>query len=354
VLGIWGWDDTLIIFSWLNSLSITILFCVATRYGQGYHLENVPFNLFETSFSITYVTLICYQLALCLTKLSILVFYLRVFTARRERLLSWGTIIFMGLAMIPILVGDILQCNPATRESFFGNNIVCLEPTPVLIASTVVHTVLDGWLIIMVIPIVSTLQIPKGQKFTLMGVLSLGVLVILASIARILSILNTSTQSDITWILADFDVWTMLEVATGIVCACAPALRPLLQKFFPGLMKSIMSSVSAGRTTRTAVERAAGRPVSAIELQGRDLGNRDLEDGSRRGHVKKDSWLSDTVSEERLILKGGRMVRKTDTMVTDRLYGLGGTSQRDTGDTGYMRDGISLDEGVDVMMGRPP
>lgn len=376
VIGILGWDDILIVFAWLNGLVLSILFCVATEYGQGYRLENVPLDLLANSFSITYITLILYQLALCFTKLSILVFYLRVFPARRERLLSWGTIIFMAVASIPILIVDILQCNPATQSSFFSPDVVCLPPMPILITSTVVHTILDGWLIIMVIPVVTSLKIPKGQKTALMCVLSLGVLVILASAARLSSILNQDKSSDITWVIADFDIWTVLEVSLGIICASAPAIRPLLQKVFPRMMRSVMTSSATGRSTITAVETEAGGPMSGIELGARNLGMRnlsiggktvaigdgtedDVEAGNRKDH---DSWLSDTLSEEHLVLKGGRVVKKTDTMVTDRIFGLSGAERRDTLDPRGFRDTrqmslrneVKLGEDVDGMLRQPP
>jgi hypothetical protein len=354
VIGIWGWDDTLIIFAFMNSVLLSVFFSYATRYGQGYHVENVPHDLVVTSFSITYVTLICYQLALCLTKLSILVFYLRVFPARREKLLSWGTIIFIFLAITPILIADILQCNPATGASFFTDSMMCLQPTPVLVASTVVHTILDGWLIIMVIPVVVTLQIPRRQKIALIGVLSLGVLVIIASAARISSLLNDDTNTDFTWVTADFDIWTVLEVSIGIICACAPAIRPLIQKAFPKLLATVLSG---NRTMRTAVEREMDRPVSAIELGTRHAGSDDIEAGEEASN-KKDSWLSDGLNEEHLILKQGMTVRKTDTMVTDRLYGLGELrNTRDLGgwsDTSHMGEDMSFNQGKAGATGRPP
>lgn len=209
-----------------------------------------------------------------------------------------------------------------------------------------------------------------------MCVLSLGVLVILASAARLSSILNQDKSSDITWVIADFDIWTVLEVSLGIICASAPAIRPLLQKVFPRMMRSVMTSSATGRSTITAVETEAGGPMSGIELGARNLGMRnlsiggktvaigdgtedDVEAGNRKDH---DSWLSDTLSEEHLVLKGGRVVKKTDTMVTDRIFGLSGAERRDTLDPRGFRDTrqmslrneVKLGEDVDGMLRQPP
>jgi hypothetical protein len=270
---------------------------------------------------------------MCFTKLSILVFYLRVFPARRERWLSWGTIVFVILFTIPMLIGDVLQCNPITHQSFFNPGVVCLTPTPFLIASTVLHTVTDGWLILMVIPVVLTLRIPFWQKCVLMGVLSLGVFFILFSILRITSILRTDGRSDVTWILAGFDIWSILEVAIGLICACAPTIRPLLQKIFPNFLTSRISSTARTNLTMT------GQRISEIELGAQNL-EAPRSFASRIGACKKASWLSESVEEERMVLKQGRMVRRTGSVDTD-IYGMSKGLSKSFSEADSLGEGVS-------------
>ena len=38
-----------------------------------------------------------------------------------------------------------------------------------------------------------------------------------------------------TWEYVEFDVWSTIEIATGVVCACLPSLRLLLVRIFPKL-----------------------------------------------------------------------------------------------------------------------
>jgi hypothetical protein len=137
---------------------------------------------------------------------------------------------------IPLVVTDILQCNPITGGNFFDNGI-CLSPTPVLVASTILHAITDAWMIVMIIPVVLSLQIPPRQKWALMGVLSLGIFVILAAIGRIVSLVKLG-RKDYTFSIGDFDIWSVVEVTVGLICACAPTVRPLLAKIFPKFMLS--------------------------------------------------------------------------------------------------------------------
>ncbi|KAH8650939.1 hypothetical protein BGZ60DRAFT_351088, partial [Tricladium varicosporioides] len=227
VVKIWTWDDTLIVSAWVCTLSLSVLFGIGTAYGTGHHIKDVPLDLIQASFTISYGGILAYQVALCLTKLSILVFYLRAFPAKREQWMTVGTIIFVTSFSIPLIIGDALQCNPITGQSFVMPGIFCFTPEPFLKASAALHTITDAWMILMVIPVVLTLNIPKSQIYTLLGIISLGGFVIVASIARITTILNSAGTTDFTLIIADFDIWSVLESCTGLICACAPTVRPL-------------------------------------------------------------------------------------------------------------------------------
>jgi hypothetical protein len=306
VVGKWAWDDTLIVIAWIFSLVLTVLLDYSTLYGHGHHIQDVPPQIVFDSFKISFFTLIAYQLALTFTKYSILVFYLRVFPAKREQWLTWGTIIFVAVFSTPLLAGDIFQCNPITGEPFLTARVMCFQARPVLIASSVLHTVTDAWMILMVIPVVSTLNIPRKQKWALMGVLSLGIFVIMASIARITALLGIGNDViDITWVIAIFDIWSVLETCIGIICACAPTIRPLLHKVFPNFLASRSGSGTVKTTQNTA------RRASTIELGSRNLRNK-ISSPIPIVAERKDSWVPDNISELKLIVKQGVAVRNPE------------------------------------------
>ncbi|KAL5329761.1 hypothetical protein ACEPPN_003279 [Leptodophora sp. 'Broadleaf-Isolate-01'] len=280
----WSADDTLIVIAWINALSLTVLFGVATRYGHGHHITDVPLNLLKTSFLITYTTLMSYQLALSFTKLSILVFYLRVFPGRREVWLSWTTIGFVVSYSIPFIITDALQCDPITKASFFGPNVTCTRPRNVMIASAVLHTITDVWMVVMILPVIWSLQIAPRQKYSLMTILSLGLFVAVASVARILSILKARDDDpDITWILANFNIWTVIEVCVGLICACAPTIRPLLLKIFPKLLPSHQETTKNPYGHRTTPAR---RMSGAIELRSTEI----LAIETKNPGVREEHW----------------------------------------------------------------
>ena len=185
----------------------------------------------------TYLGLIFYQLCLCLTKLSILTFYLRMFTARpMERRLAWGTVIFVVIYGIPMLFMSVFQCHPIQGQ-FFGQPMKCFSFTPLLIVSASLHTVTDAWLIVMVIPCIIRLDLPFRQKIALAIVLSLSVFVIAASLTRLQLSLHANYRPGGAGVqianTLGFFVMTILECDIALICASAPTLRPLLARMWP-------------------------------------------------------------------------------------------------------------------------
>jgi len=267
----WFLDDTLILFAWSFSTAVCVVYSIAAltpgiseasneaSLQASLETEGMPAGSVHPYIMRTYLGLIFYQFCLLLTKLSILAFYLRMFSSRpRERRLAWGTVVFVVLYGIPMLFISIFQCHPREGE-FFGRPMHCVSFAPLLIASASLHTATDAWLIVMVVPCISCLDLPPRQKIALAVVLSLGIFVIAASLVRLqLSLHRQFRPSDvgITNILAFF-VMTILECDIALICACAPTLRPLAAKLWPKLMgdlkrrsrQPIMDTVSTENLT---------------------------------------------------------------------------------------------------------
>ncbi|OLN97958.1 hypothetical protein CCHL11_02543 [Colletotrichum chlorophyti] len=239
VLRKWFIDDTLIILSYLFSTALCIVYTITATTPS---LLTAPLdqatlqNDANPYIMRTYLGLVYYQLCLCLTKLSLLAFYVRIFNSRPiERRLARITVAIVILFSFPMLLMTILQCHPSPGH-FFGRPMKCFAFPDLLISSASLHSVTDAWLIAMVIPALARLDIPRRQKAALGIVLSLGVFVVAASMVRLQLSLHRHyrpSSTGVTNTLAFF-VMTVLECDIALICACAPALRPLLARLIPG------------------------------------------------------------------------------------------------------------------------
>jgi hypothetical protein len=79
------------------------------------------------------------------------------------------------------------------------------------------------------------LQIPNRQKIALVAILTIGWFVCLVSILRLHALIILSRHpNDRTYYSATAAYWSSIEMNLGIVCACLPALKPLIVKIIPG------------------------------------------------------------------------------------------------------------------------
>ncbi|KAM0322557.1 hypothetical protein ACHAQA_009404 [Verticillium albo-atrum] len=245
VLRKWFPDDTLIVLSFLASTGVCVVYSIASQTPDVLHADEVALqgelgdNWGVHPYILrTYLGLIFYQLTLCLTKLSILSFYLRVFESRpKERRLVWCTILFVLLYGVPMLLMSVLQCHP-TPGHFFGRPMACFGFQNLLITSATFHAATDVWLLLLILPCISGLDIPSKQKVVLSVVLNLGIFVVAAGVVRLMLSVREDWRPDLVGVTATlaFFVMTILECDLAIICASAPTLRPLLARMYPWIM----------------------------------------------------------------------------------------------------------------------
>ncbi|EKG22483.1 hypothetical protein MPH_00218 [Macrophomina phaseolina MS6] len=240
----WGADDTVLCIAWAASLVLTALSCVQTDYGAGIHIDELPDSAIETNSKLDYASLLFYTLSLSLTKISICLFYLDIFADPLNRLLTKIAFAFIILYTVPLELVAMFQCNPVS--AFWDPNIEarCLDMYAHFIVSATCNMLVDAFLVILVIPNILPLQIPKRQKIILLFVVSLGWLVIVASIFRICRMEAVSDPRDFTWTDYDVTIWSAVEVDVGLICVAAPATKPLFKKMAPEFLRSFTDRLS--------------------------------------------------------------------------------------------------------------
>lgn len=91
------------------------------------------------------------------------------------------------------------------------------------------------------------------QKIPLVGVVSLGILVIVSSILRCMRTIAFNANSDLTWGAFDVTTFTSIEMCTALFCASAPTIRPLIRLIIPGLMSTSNGADSGLRVSKYGV-----------------------------------------------------------------------------------------------------
>ncbi|KAH9905111.1 hypothetical protein F4778DRAFT_728772 [Xylariomycetidae sp. FL2044] len=166
-----------------------------------------------------------------LVKLSILALYYRIFfVSRTFRIAVWVmTALLIGWG-VSVFVASIFSCDPIRGFWEVEIGAKCFDSALFFMAITVPNIVFDAVTVFLPIREVWKLQMGRERKFAFTGMFVLGILVVFAAIARLVTVqlykpaggaLNT-TQALVPALLA-----TSFEVNFAIQGACLPPIIPL-------------------------------------------------------------------------------------------------------------------------------
>ena len=287
-----------------------------------------------------------YTFTLMTIKFAICAFYTRIFQDKGGRLFIYSVAGFVILSTIPIMVAHCLRCDPPAG-SFKSSNVLlaldfltchsCLVPDPSEMPSRISHRHFFGSLqhsqrhrppgirppqnlqvllspspfLLEFFPLPHTphtdhstnisqakLQMARRQKFGLIAVLSLSLLIIVAAIVRAVRVVHeieSTVGGAIPYESYDITVWTSVEINTALFCAAAPSLKPLIQRLRPGMLGS--HSHSSGESRRGYGTRVGGN-TRTLERSGEvyDMGSQ-----VELGHEGKVGGSRSSVDDDRKI-----------------------------------------------------
>ncbi|KAI1376855.1 hypothetical protein F4677DRAFT_76102 [Hypoxylon crocopeplum] len=247
-MSLW-WDD------WVNSTAM--LFCIAytvygiqlIRNGLGTDIWAVPQDNITGLLLGQYVSCAMYLIARSLIRISIILFYMRIFRASDANRLIWGTLISTILICAPLVIAFFFICNPVPyswlrwdgeHDGYCGNERAFLWTVAVL------SILNDFWIMGVPLPLVAKLQLSLKRKLLISGMFCMGIVVIAISIYKA-TLINLFTDiSNPTFNTLPLGVWAAIEIDLGVVCACMPSLpvlfRPVVQKLIAVTMGSSSTS----------------------------------------------------------------------------------------------------------------
>ncbi|PWY62242.1 integral membrane protein [Aspergillus eucalypticola CBS 122712] len=178
-------------------------------------------------------------------KISIVVFLKRLLgTVRAYAIISNILIGFIACWAVTALLVNIFQCTPV--QYYYDKDLKghCMSGQRAFFqAMGAISLVEDVIVLCLPTPIVWRLQITFRQKIAVTLVFSLGGLVCIFSLMRLIEFRNFVT-TDLASSSAKESVWTCLELDVAIICGCLPLMKPLIQ----GFLGKVRSGVSKARS----------------------------------------------------------------------------------------------------------
>ncbi|KAL2040179.1 hypothetical protein N7G274_007082 [Stereocaulon virgatum] len=305
------WLDDYVIFAALACASAAFVNMVIwVHRGLGRHIELYGPAGVKHFYLGLFVTEIFYTMTLCLTKFSILLFYLRIFARTTIRI----PIAILGLIItawaIAVVATTIFQCRPVQGFWDKSMNPTCAVNVYAYFIGKAIPNIITDWaLLFLPIPYIWRLHQSRAQKVALCGVFGLGGFISMLSIIRlaimVTQLLKSVSDKDVTWLFIASSTWTAVEFNLGIVSACLPSFRPLLVAIF-GDSAFTPNQRIAGKTSKKSHASYPSR--GAHDAWPDTLQETYIRAGSGSGSIKD-------VEMDNILTSEGR-VRSRDVLVT--------------------------------------
>ncbi|KAK4041921.1 hypothetical protein C8A01DRAFT_34028 [Parachaetomium inaequale] len=272
-------DDYLILPGLLFSVGLSVNNIVAVALGNlGGHIHtddagNIVFDDTLTIFLQTeFATQLLSVLSLVFTKLSIVVFYRRIFRGKVFSIISsilLGVVAAWGVAFF---FATLFECMPIPMvwKTLFGtpdHQAVCYNYLPMFWATAISNMIIDVVILALPMPFVWRLNMPRRQRAAVSAIFLLGAFVVGISIARIhfffLSSDSYANAMDITVNIAPTLYWTVIEAAIAVVSACLPTLRPLFAGISLEALQDFASKFSIRSGNKSSASLASNNPRTA-------------------------------------------------------------------------------------------
>ncbi|KAL6239592.1 hypothetical protein BDW75DRAFT_236197 [Aspergillus navahoensis] len=247
-----GLDDILVVLGLTFGIGMAIILCIATEnWGWVRHIWDVPLDWMPMVSKLNLLFQIFFSLSCSLTKLSLLWFCKRLLIVDNKGIYStYNIAMIVGMVIVALssalfVLFSIFQCRPI--KAYWDLNPryphTCLNDGAIVFSASTINIFTDVLTTILPMPLIWKLKLPTRQRLAVMGIFSLGIIVDVAGAIRTYYVWKGMIASyDATW-----EGWPVLLAATveinlGLICASAPALRPLVNFFIPRLLSTAYRS----------------------------------------------------------------------------------------------------------------
>ncbi|KAH8892365.1 hypothetical protein GQ53DRAFT_719376 [Thozetella sp. PMI_491] len=201
----WAWDDVI-------------------KIGYGRHLWDIPVSwlLPVSNLQLMSANGITYPLTIFFAKLCILLLYVRIFSTISEtfKVIVWVGIALLAsfyLSMICVAIVSLVRCIGLQAQ---GTTFCQAYSGPIVLLNAAFNVATDIWILVLPIPLLSTLHLRARQKVGVVIVFGAGTAACATSIVRLVNFATNYRGTDVFWIQATNAMYTIAEINIAIIITC--------------------------------------------------------------------------------------------------------------------------------------
>ncbi|KAI9776786.1 MAG: hypothetical protein M1835_005409 [Candelina submexicana] len=267
-----GIDDWTILAAWIIVCGMGALQVIGAEVGAlGRDGQPIDPKRKELQIKFDYILVVIEKLAYGLIKLSVLLFYRRIFPTEDFRFRNSIAVVLIALWTIAFFLAEVFVCgaHPAMLWNGKPSKGQCTNHAQLLLWFAITDIIGDIAVLTMPYGVIRTLQMDRKKKRGVIGIFMLGILALIAGIIRLGFVVRSFTEKSLSFNIIQGDwngpstppvLWTLVEVSVGTIAACLPALAPLLRR------SPTPSSISKSIRRMLASQSKNKEPVHLLKL----------------------------------------------------------------------------------------
>ncbi|KAI9695596.1 MAG: hypothetical protein M1820_008521 [Bogoriella megaspora] len=196
-------------------------------------MDSMPIIIYMLK--MLFVTELLFTVNITAIKLSLLMFYNKLFSIKkwfRLAIVVAGAICVAWCITFVLLL--VFQCKPVDAHwNMLGSPKYCISTSQLLLGYEMTNLFLDVTILVLPMTMLRQLQMPGYRKASIGGIFLLGAFVCIASIMRLYYIYPPQPphSSNVPQVM----IWSTIQLSVAIVCSCLPTYGPLFRCMKPAV-----------------------------------------------------------------------------------------------------------------------
>ncbi|KAL4794688.1 hypothetical protein BDV19DRAFT_399298 [Aspergillus venezuelensis] len=224
-----GFDDGVAILALASVIAISVIGLINSELGLGKDLWFIAFDDITKFLRYYFAVEALYVVTVALTKVSMLLLYLRLFPNKGFRLASKLVLAFTIAWGLGFLFASLFICQPVSYSWHMWDGEhegSCGDHEALLWGGAVINIILDVVIVLVPLPTVFKLQMKAGKKAWVFIVFMVGLVVTIVSILRfVYSLLNYDMTRNPTKSIVKPSIYSIIEIDLSLICTCMPGIR---------------------------------------------------------------------------------------------------------------------------------
>ncbi|KAL4874554.1 hypothetical protein BJY04DRAFT_225864 [Aspergillus karnatakaensis] len=266
-----GWDDLLLVITWVLMAAFAGLCTASATYGMGVHASELSTEEQSRGMLLLLTGQSVIAISMGFSKWAVGAFLMRIVVSKWHKAFLWFWNISIMFLSILLAIVVFAQCTPV--QSIWDPRVP-KEACPVSMPK--VATVMCAWSAVLDFVLAFfpwyalwQLNMKRKEKITICLSLSLGVFAGVCGIIRTTGLDALTVSTDYLYATTNSVIWTNSELTTTIICVSVPALRPLYRSI-RGLSSSKDASSNYNNGRSRSYGKISGHQSKAQQSYGMD------------------------------------------------------------------------------------